>query len=441
MRPQLTEAQADLFRREEILRYTGRAGADRADPWDPPALEVRQLAPDYIVGQGHGVATVQQAVDRAIAAGWSRRVVIGVAPGIYHGLIYLPRLPFPVTLVGLGRHPSETVLAESIDAEMPGTEYLTRFEAQFASSSAPVAAIFRRIAARATLTTANASVLRIEADDTQLLNLTIRNTYNADRAQEGSQERNAFNQYTRGQHQAVALLVAGADRVLLQNVHLRSHQDTLYLQSPTKGETVRSCLVECDIAGDVDFIFGQSTAWFSKCRLRSLGHRAPRSWVTAPSTDIRTRYGFVFDDCDFVHDGSSAGPSGRFRLGRQWFEGVRATPYGASPVPDYRCDLGPVSTYAAPCGTISRETLNSVGKCVILRSRIGTHIDSDTPWDDWAGNQWTPRHRPAQFTAGDMLRNLANWLAGQGISYDDIDPEMVFLGEYGNLTVEHREPN
>lgn len=32
MRPQLDDAQAEHFRRDEVLRYTGAAGADRIDP-------------------------------------------------------------------------------------------------------------------------------------------------------------------------------------------------------------------------------------------------------------------------------------------------------------------------------------------------------------------------------------------------------------------------
>lgn len=433
MRPQLTAAQAEGYRRDEVLRYTGPAGADHADPWSPKPLVASEMTPDYVVGPGHGFATVQAAVDRAIREAHVRPVIIGVTPGTNSGLVYLPRTPFAVTLVGLGRTQADTVLAGSIDAEMPGTEYAARFAAQFTGSPDPVADIFRSIAQRDKITTANASVLRIASDDARLLNLTVRNTYTADRDQPGSRDRNPAGQYTTGQHQAVALLVAGADRVQVQDVTLHSFQDTLYLQSPAKGQTVRACLTGCDIEGDVDFIFGQSTAFFERCTIRSIGTRAPQTWATAPSTDIRTRHGFVFEDCDFTHDGSPAARAGRFRLGRQWFEGVRATPYGTPTVAGYRCDLGPVSRYDPPTGTISRATLDSVGKCVILRSRIGAHIDRATPWDDWGGNAWNPRHRPALFTASDMFRNLSPWLRAQGIVHEATPSEMVFLAEFANL--------
>ncbi|TRW94188.1 hypothetical protein FNJ84_19915 [Paracoccus sp. M683] len=431
MRPELTEAQAAAFTRDQVLGHTGKAGDDRADPWSPGRMIAGALTPDLVVGQG-GHASVQQAVNAAIALGRTGRVFIGIAPGTYRGLVYLPRLPFALTLFGLGTVPADVQLVENIDAEMPGEEYRQRFEGQFATSPAPVTTVFDRIARMEKITTAHASVLRVEGDDTQLLNLAIRNSYNADRDQPESTVKNAQGQYRKGQHQAVALLVAGADRVQLQDVALSSFQDTLYLQSPRKGVTVRTCLTGCEIEGDVDFIFGQSTAWFENCVIRSRGTRAPQAWAVAPSTDLRTRYGFVFSGCDFTHDGSAAALAGGFRLGRQWFEGVRATPYGRSPLPGYRCDLGEVSAYVPPRGTISRATLQSVGKCVILNSRIGAHIDRNMPWDSWTGPDWNPRYRPAQYVAGDMLRELSDWLAQQALNLADIEPEMIFLAEFRN---------
>jgi len=430
VRPELTREQASYFSRGEVLRYTGLAGADQDDPWDPQPIDIASIKPDLVVGRD--CTTIQEAVNLAVETGKDRRLTIGVLPGIYVGLVYVPKATFPITLVGLGETPNQTLLAENIDAEMPGDEYTARFKGQFAGSPAPALEIFKRIAKRDKITTANASVLRVENDGFQLVNLTIRNTYNADRIQGTDGARNSIGQFTTGQHQAVALLVAGADRVQIQNVALKSFQDTLYLQSPAKGETVRTFLSECSIEGDVDFIFGQSTAWFERCRIRSLGSRAAQSWVTAPSTDIRTRYGFVFNDCDFLHDSSYGALAGRLSLGRQWFEAVRATPYGVAPIDGYRCDIGPVSSYDPPTGTISLDTLNSVGKCVIMHSRIHAHINAQAPWEDWSGTEWNPRHRPVQFSAAEMFMLLGPWLEAQGIGFEDVDPDMVFLGEYQN---------
>ncbi|MFQ1702525.1 pectinesterase family protein [Loktanella agnita] len=431
MRPQLTADQAAAFSWSEVLRYVGPAGADRVDPWVPSRINVDELVPDYIVGQGGTCTTVQEAINRAITDRKVGRVVIGVAPGLHMGLIYVPHAAFQMTLMGLGKRPADVRLVESIDAEMPGSEYVARFAAHFQDSPNEVLKIYQRISKLTPISTANASVLRVENDGFQLANLTVRNAYYCDRAQSGSSEKNAAGQYRKGQHQAVALLVAGADRVFVQDVILKSFQDTLYLQSPSKGETVRSCFNGCEIEGDVDFIFGQSTAWFEGCTIRSLGGRAPQTWATAPSTDIRTRFGFVFEDCDFTHSGST---DTDFFLGRQWFEGVRATPFGTPDIDNYSVVIGAVSSFDLPHGTISTATLNAVGKCVIMRSRIGGHIDASAPWDAWGGNTWNPRHRPVLYRAADMLDPLRCWLRDQGQSYADIAPDMQFLAEFENVS-------
>lgn len=430
MRPELTPQQAARITQDAVLRLTGTAGAERVDPWSPPDLSAKAQTPDYLVGQD--APTVQAAVNRALCERGQGRVVIGIPPGRHSGLVYLPRTRLQLCLVGLGDSPADTVLDEVIDAEMSGAEYTARFGSWAEAVPPPVRAMFDAIAARDKITTANASVLRVEADDCQILNLTIHNLYNADRPGVGGTQRNAQGQFTTGQHQAVALLSAGADRLHLQDLHLRSFQDTLYLQSPRKGETVRSYVRGCDIEGDVDFIFGQSTAWFEGCTIRSLGSRCEMTWATAPSTDIRTPFGFVFHDCDFTHDDSPNALAGRFSLGRQWFESVRATPYGVPDIAGYGVTLGAQSAFDPPNGTISPETLRSVGKCLILNSRIGAHIDKTRPWDHWSGRDWNPRHRPAQYRAADLFAQLAEWLPSQDIDLSDIPPEMVFLAEFGN---------
>lgn len=417
--------QTGPYHQQDVLHHTGVAGQDHVDPWNPRVQTPADIQIDYTVGPGPRFETVQSAIDFVVRIGATRRVVIGVCAGLHKGLIYVPATSFPITLVGLGKRPEDTVLADAIDAEMPGAEYAGNFARNFAGSPPEITRIFERIAQRPKIETANASLLRIESDDFELLNLTVRNIYNADRPQPDSQQMNAHGQYTSGQHQAVAVLVAGADRVHLQDLRLRSFQDTLYLQSPRKGETVRTNLVNCDIEGDVDFIFGQSTAWFERYTIRSLGSRSAQSWAIAPSTDIRTRFGFVFHDCDFVDDGTA--PAGAMWLGRQWFEGVRATPFGQADITGYRCDLGPVSSFTPPVGTISLASLNSVGKCVVQNSRIGAHINRGAHWNVWGAKPWSLRYRPALYSLADLQFHLGDWLASQGLSFDDLPAETPFL--------------
>ncbi|WP_417268845.1 pectinesterase family protein [Celeribacter sp.] len=422
----LTPQQTAQFRKAEVLAWTGKAGSARYDPWEP-MHPPRTL--DYIVAANGPFATIQSAVDQAIRAGArpdGAPYVISISEGYYTGPVYIPSSAPPMALIGAGR--DVTTLAAGIDAQMSGDQYRARFGAQFDQAVPGTRAIFERIAARETLTTCNTGVLRIEADNVSVSGLTIENLYACDRASVAPKgaEPDAQGRFAQGQHQAVALHIAGADRVHLHALHLRSFQDTLYVQSPLPFSSARTCVEDCIIEGDVDFIFGQATAYFDRCTLMTRGERGAMSWVVAPSTNINTRYGFVFHDCDFTHDGAETGRNGTSFLGRQWFEGVRATPYGPLPH-NYACHIGAVSQAQDSSGTISRATLEAVGKAVVIGSRIGAHIDAQNPWDDW-GTAGGPRYRPAQASGSDFLHNLAAWLDREGLEYAHIDPSDIWLG-------------
>ena len=83
----------------------------------------------------------------------------------------------------------------------------------------------------------------------------------------------------------------------------------------------------CEIAGDIDFIFGGADALFEQCTLRTVDNHIPHSYITAPSGPA-DGLGFVFWDCDFVSDC----PAGTIYLGRPW------RPTGKTAVLD--CRLG-----------------------------------------------------------------------------------------------------
>ncbi|MBR9762163.1 MAG: hypothetical protein GYB53_01130 [Rhodobacteraceae bacterium] len=444
IRPLLSDEQAAQVTRAEVLRRTGPVAALRDDPWKPPC-KVPDMAPDVTVSPGTG--TLQQAVEDAItrarATGQGGRVVIGLAPGTYPGLLYLPQVmingaPLSFTLLGLGASPTDAQLAESIDAEMPGTEYRARFDGQFAKASPETRAIHDHIGARRTLSTHLSSVVRVEAPDTRIYNLTIRNTYGCSRPEATPAGTRADGQgrFPRGQHQAVALLSAGADRLVLGRVHLSSWQDTLYLQSPDKAATCRSYVFGCDIEGDVDFIFGQATAWFEDCEIRARGDRDAHCWLTAPATHALTPWGFVFQACRLTHDGSPRMAQRRTNLGRQWFEGVRASPYGHTPEAQ-QVTRGTTSEAEPP--SISDASLFSVGKCLWLDSAMGEHINLNAPWDDWSGPGYAasgqlrdgprqPRYRPPQTGPADMARFLQDWPDAGDLSA--LGPDFPWLGEW-----------
>ncbi len=112
----------------------------------------------------------------------------------------------------------------------------------------------------------------VAADDIGLDNLTLLNTTPA------------------GGSQAEALRVNGR-RCTVSRCDLRSHQDTLLVNSATDTALFRDSLVE----GDVDFIWGSGLALFQNCEIRSLRGGYVCQMRTPPG-----RFGAVFLDCRFT---------------------------------------------------------------------------------------------------------------------------------------------
>ena len=119
--------------------------------------------------------------------------------------------------------------------------------------------------------------------------------------------------------QAVAVRIDG-DMVVFINCRFSGFQDTLY----PHGEKSRQYYRDCVIEGTVDFIFGWSTAVFDRCTIVCKDH----GYITAPSTNEGTAFGFVFLDCKITGDV----PEASFYLGRPW------RPFGKSAF--LRCELG-----------------------------------------------------------------------------------------------------
>ena len=465
-RPQMSKAQANLYRPDVVLHHEG--APEGGETWDPiaPVLagKARELSPDYRVDPAdmtrpNCFASIQQAISQAILDAkikqLTRRLYIEIAPGTYNELVYIPALEVdghkvPITLYGREADASKTIISVDIDQGLTADAYTMRFSAAFLNTEPSIRAMFEDVSARGDfdIGTTNSCVMRVRNDGFEALNLTIENSYNEDRitpdiANRQDLKRNTKGQWPHGQHQAVAVLIDAADRVLFENVRLLGDQDTLYLKTNEPRKTVKAYFKNSHIEGDVDFIFGNSTAFFDHCEIRSKGARTSDTYVAAPSTNIHIPYGIVFWDCDFTHDDSEAALEGRFYLGRQWFERVRATPYGIAPIPGYRCTLGELSHYEAPIGTIALKTLEAVGKVAILHSRIGSHINQAAPWTDWNGGEfekdgtyipapWAPRFRPVQYGIDDFMENLSDWLEKEGLTYSPNDAPLPFIAEYGN---------
>jgi pectinesterase len=105
--------------------------------------------------------------------------------------------------------------------------------------------------------------------------------------------------------QALALYV-DADKAVFRNCKFLGNQDTIF----TGGEFSNQLFDSCYIEGTTDFIFGPATAAFTNCTIRCKAN----SFITAASTTMAKRYGFVFKNCKILTDTTVK----KLYLGRPW---------------------------------------------------------------------------------------------------------------------------
>jgi len=103
----------------------------------------------------------------------------------------------------------------------------------------------------------------------------------------------------------VALHVEG-DQCVVRNCNLLGNQDTLYAGTEGSREYYKDCFIE----GTTDFIFGEATAVFDSCTIKSLIN----SYIAAAATTPRQAFGFVFLDCRLIADTAAK----KVFLGRPW---------------------------------------------------------------------------------------------------------------------------
>ncbi len=142
----------------------------------------------------------------------------------------------------------------------------------------------------------------ITADNVKIENLTIENS---------SIPSNKYGQ-------AVALHADG-NNLEFNNIILKSAQDTLFTgplpkdlierhkgflkENFLKGNPSKQIYNNCDIYGDVDFIFGSATALFNECNIISIDKNKDNNtgYISAPSHDKLTKFGFLFYKCNLIN--------------------------------------------------------------------------------------------------------------------------------------------
>jgi pectinesterase len=228
--------------------------------------------------------SIQEAIN-AIRDLGPRQIVIHIKKGVYHEKVVIPSWKTRISLVG--ENADSTVIVNN--------DY----------SGKPVAC-GKDAYGRTQMSTYTSYTLLIQGNECSIKDLTIIN--NAGRV-----------------GQAVALNVEG-DRCTVTGCHLIGNQDTLYLAKGTSRQYYRDCYIE----GTTDFIFGEATAVFDHCIIKSLIN----SFITAAATTQRQAYGFVFFHCKLVADSGVT----RVYLGRPWRPYARtvfvATEMGGHIVPE-----------------------------------------------------------------------------------------------------------
>ncbi len=145
-------------------------------------------------------------------------------------------------------------------------------------------------------TTADSYTFKIEADGFYAENITFQNTAT--------------------QAQAVAVY-SKADSVTFKNCKFLGYQDTHF------ADNGRQLFLNCEIKGDVDFIFGSAAAVFENCIIVSTNRKG--GYVTAPSEAVITsakpgggslKHGFLFRNCELKAEEGLADNS--VFLGRPW---------------------------------------------------------------------------------------------------------------------------
>lgn len=268
------------------------------DPKYPKEITVAQD------GSGN-YKSIQAAVNSVRDLGqW--QVVIHIKSGIYREKLIIPSWKTKITLIGEDR--ANTIITNN--------DY-----------SGKIIANGNDAMGNSKFSTYNSFTVLVQGDDCKIQNLTVENT--AGRV-----------------GQAVALHIEG-DRFEMRNCSILGNQDTLYAATEKSRQYYENCLIQ----GTTDFIFGEATAVFYKCEIRSLSN----SYITAAATSKNQAHGFVFLNCKLT----AAPEATKVYLGRPW------RPYA---------------------------------KTVFIQCELGSHIVPEG-WNPWKGDLMFPDKERTAFYA------------------------------------------
>ncbi|RNL82900.1 pectin esterase [Sinomicrobium pectinilyticum] len=218
--------------------------------------------------------TIQEAINatRDLGPGF---VLITIKKGVYNEKLVVPSWKTKIILKGEDR--DETIIVNN----------------DFSGKINPATGV--------KFSTFNSYTLLVEGNDFMAENLTVKNA-------------------SCGEGQAVALHVEG-DRAVFRNCNIVGCQDTIYAATEGSKQYYDGCYIE----GTTDFIFGEATAVFNNCTIKSIRD----SYITAAATPEHQDFGFVFMKCRLVAGEDVT----KVFLGRPW------RPYAQTVL--ISCNLGP----------------------------------------------------------------------------------------------------
>jgi pectate lyase/pectin methylesterase-like acyl-CoA thioesterase len=303
LRPQWTAAQAHSA---TVAHYL----AQGTTPWQPASASALFSGKPDITVAASGPADFRDlqaafdALPTALAPG--KRYTIGIAPGDYRGQFCL-RAKVPLRLIGLGAHAGDVrIVGDRYNglAKQAGVQAANPCLPDLAASS---------------YGTAGSATLGVFASDVQMVHLTVENDAMAGVHLGVSYPSGASEA---GGAQGVALMTEG-DRIQLEDVHLRGHQDTFYVRDMAEGTGDRVYVRNSLVSGDVDFIFGPATLVIEQSLILSRAHRrTPGSGghVLAPSTAAKRSLGMLVHNSRLLAEPGVRDAS--ISLGRAWDFGV-----------------------------------------------------------------------------------------------------------------------
>lgn len=320
-RPVLSAQEAAPYTAENYFARGGLLSAPDG-AWQPAAINVEGIDTPWRVGPDAPFATVQQAVNAAIAQHTGRtRIAIRIEPGVYPGTVYIPADAPPITLYGSGKQPQDVRLELALDSQFSPARYRHAVNpAQQYREGDPAWYLYAGCANKtsALIGTNCAAVVWSQSNDFQLVNLSVVNTL--------------LDTVDGGTHQGVALRTDG-DRVQLERVRLIGRQDTAYLNTSNRDNQAvtdrisRVLVKESYIEGDVDYVFGRANVVFDGVQFHTVSSRGSHeAYVLAPNTLPDNPWGFLVLNSRFTGDSGYQG-SFKAKLGRAWDQGAGKTGY------------------------------------------------------------------------------------------------------------------